>query len=480
MAKFFTSPNNLLNWVKTQNHTAVEAADKLFEVIGSKNHEQDIAESTRRIFANQHADHAAEVIFSILSRYDITEAQVKQASQKIGEIYAANELLKNKMITAEQHAGLVKQAQIMRQPGQYNMELRVCPKLPASIGNRRISTYNCLHYCLDSMVLDDEPNRVYCMEALWRKHVMDKFSRDCKDPKTGQLVGGYIANRFYSFPQWGTPANPDVPRDGGNPLELIPGQRTRQPRPHEYSVERRLQEQRNPGSTKSLMVGASANEGLTKEAGFHAALITQANAVGFTKISSADAQIQSDIYPVFSMAIDLHNEGLSREDAAVKLAKTFKMPVESVVKIQEVAIRKMATHTSDVYLVKMAQPVMPASPAALEQAQQAQGFKTEGMLLTKDNTSIPDGQTLIPLGTEPNTTKFMWQEKNQQVELTPQDAQDLFSMAQDASMLMEGKMPQAQQPASNNSKSVTAPKNAAPASTPSPAAKTEPQETPVY
>ena len=398
MAKFFNTPSDLLNWVKTQNQTAVEAADKIQMIIGDRQHEQDIAESTHRIFAGRHAEHAAEVIFGILSNYDITEATVKQASEKVGGIYAANELLKGKMITAEQHQKMVKEAQIMRQPGQYQMELRVCPKLPASIGHRRISTYNCLHYCNAALTFDDEPNRVFCMESIWRNHIMDKFSRDIRDAKTGHLVGGYIGNRFYSFPDAGTPANPNVPRDGGNPMALKPGERTLQPRPHEWSIERRMQEQREKGSTKSITLGASSNENI-KTAGFHIALLKQAEVTGFIKLSEVETVSNDEVSQIFNEAIELHTAGVSSDEAAVRLAQSHQTPVENIVRIQEFALRKLSQHQSDVYMVKTAvgvySPTTPANTSALSEQLDGGTFTAGDEIAVTINGS----QQIIPPGT---------------------------------------------------------------------------------
>jgi hypothetical protein len=94
----------------------------------------------------------------------------------------------------------------------------------------------------------------------------DKFSSDYQDRKTGELVGGYINERFYKFPDAGTPANPDVPRDGGNPMMLKPGERSRTPRPHQWSVERRMQEAREKGSTEPVTLGKTAS---TRTAGWN-------------------------------------------------------------------------------------------------------------------------------------------------------------------------------------------------------------------
>jgi hypothetical protein len=482
MAKFFNTPIDLLNWVKTQNSTAGEAADKLRAVIGSSDHAQDIAETTRRIFVENNSDHAAEVLFGILANYNITEEIVKAASAKIGEIYAADELLKSKIITAEQHGKLVKEAQIMRQPGQYQMELRVCPKLPYSVGNRRISTYNCIHYCLDSMTLDEEPNRVYCMEALWRKHVIDKFSRDFKDQKTGQLIGGYINNRFFVFPDSGTPANQDVARNAGHSMELKPGVRTNQPKPYEYSMERRLQEQREKGSTKSITLTAS-------DADFKSALMAQGAAVGFIKLAAVDTVVPApkgdDIYEIFSAAIELHNEGIDPEVAAVKLAETHSMKVEDVIRIQEIALRKIAKHVSDVYVMtKEAQIVAPSQLQEVEQNQMGQGIQAPHAINLGAGGIIPEGTVLVKKDpSDTNSTVFVRQDTRQEVSLSRQDADAVLSIANDLEHLGMGAEPKAPPMQATPARPMTAPRNAVPASTPTvtePGENAPANETPVY
>jgi len=203
------------------------------------------------------------------------------------------------------------------------------------VGKRLISTYNCRHYCLDSITFDDDPERVYCGETLWRKHVMDKFSREWKDPKTGEWVGGYINKRFYVFPDAGTPGNPDVARDHGNRMSLKPWERTRIPRKHEWSIERRLQEQREPDSTKSITLAD--------------AITSSPNMI---KLSSAEVKTASDdgiVEKIFSETIDLHNSGVSSEDIALSLSEKYSQPIDKVVRIQTIAFQKMSSHQADVY-----------------------------------------------------------------------------------------------------------------------------------
>lgn len=354
MANFFTSTADLLRWVKDNNSSHKEASAKLIAAIGNMRHEQDIIETTNRIFSNRNVENAADVLFNLLSQYDITSKTIKHAEVQYDKQIASTAIaymtnVNNAQVDAsvQQHAshrptGLQKEAQIMRQPGQYDMDLRVCPKLPGSVGKRLISTYNCRHYCLDGITFDDDPDRVYCGETMWRKHVLDKFSREWQDPKTGEWVGGYINSRFYVFPDAGTPGNPDVDRCHGNKMSLAPWERSRQPKKHEWSMERRLEEQRNPSSTKSITlhnVVANAKNTIT---------IT-ANDVNIKLQKNANKNDDDVMNQIFSNLVDMHNEGKSPEEAIATVAGKYKKPIERVAVIHDVAMRKMSAHQADAY-----------------------------------------------------------------------------------------------------------------------------------
>jgi hypothetical protein len=429
MAKFFTSPQALAQWLKENNSDAVEASTRLLNIVQDSKFEQDISESCRRIFSGTD-EGASGVLHNLLAKYEITEAVVAAVNEKMKKVYAANELYKNKTIAATTRDKMVKEAQIMRQPGQYDMPLRICPKLPKqSAGQGLISTYNCRHYCLDSIVFDDNPMRVICAEAMWRRHVMDKFSREWQDPKTGKLVGGYINQRFYVFPDAGTPSNPDVPRDHGNNMALAPHERSRVARPHEYSIERRMEEARKAGSTKPITLSPlndSTNDRIDpkvvtaakkepkkvsnccfavdhlqsedgpswsdvgrcpsckkgcefiipyddnndkpakkdKKASIEQdisprAILAAAGSKSMIRISSDimnSVKGDDDVFAVYSKAIDLHNNRVPAHEAAVMLKDEFGMPLGSVVAIQSLALKKMASHQADVYVTAQTIP----------------------------------------------------------------------------------------------------------------------------
>jgi len=287
---FFTSSADLEKWVKTQE-SPDSAAQKIIGVIGEEK-QQDIVQTCRSIFEEKDSLSAAKVLYQILSKYNLVEIREGNMQDK-----------------------MIKQAQIMRQPGEYNMPFRVCPKLPYSVGKRLISTYNCRHYCLDSIVLDDDPDRVYCAESMWRRHVMDKFSREFKD-KDGKWVGGYINERFQVFHD-----------DGGNQMELANGERTRKPRPHQFSTERRLEEGRGAETTD---LTASSQK--------------------IVKIASVNKDKSDDkIYQVFDDILEMTQSGLSDEDIISKTAEHYDMDILSVASIHKMAVTQLKRSSGVAY-----------------------------------------------------------------------------------------------------------------------------------
>lgn len=303
---FFTSPKDLAEWIKIQQSPDA-AISKIVTIIGNTD-EQSISEGCKSIHGNlENSNYAANVLYEVLAKHRLALTREGNMTKKI-----------------------TKEAQIMRQPGQYDMPLRVCPKLPFSVGKRLISTYNCRHYCVDSLVFDDDPERVYCAEALWRAHVMDKFSSDFKD-ENGKPVGGFINERFQVFHD-----------DGGNPLELPHGDRTRQPRPSSWSVERRLEEARG---NKTSNVIASTNK--------------------VVKLSSKmlGKDDVGDIKSVFSDVLEMREDGISDSDILEMVSDRYAMSIPDVARVLKVAIKTAKRHNGELYTVS-SNGMNPSQPSA--------------------------------------------------------------------------------------------------------------------
>jgi len=324
---FFTSPEDLRGWIKTQK-SPDEAAHKIMEIIG-KEEEQDIVDTCRSIFQGEDQT-ASRILFDVLAKYNITS--IKEGNMK--------------------DTKLKKEAQIYRgeAPLYQDMPMRVCPKLPRSVG-RVVNTIHCRDRCIDSISLDDDPKRVYCAEALWRRNVMDKFSREFKN-KEGKWVGGYINDRFQVFHD-----------DGGNQMELANKERTRKPRPHQYSTERRLSEGRGE---KTYDLTASSKK--------------------MVKLASVENYVSDDkIYKVFSDIVEMHEAGLTSEDIIYKVAEHYNESIINVAIIHKVAMKQLVRHNGVVYSHNNSQKVQ-------KTAQQIPGLTT--MVSKKDIqiVSLADGQ----------------------------------------------------------------------------------------
>jgi hypothetical protein len=94
--------------------------------------------------------------------------------------------------------------------------------------------------------------------------------------------------------------------DGGNPMATNESHRTSKPRPHQYSIERRLQEDRDPGSTTDIVSDAS---------------LEQATARAFTMIAP------------------LVMSGTMNDSAIVKISNTTGVPIQNVMSLEKIARR---------------------------------------------------------------------------------------------------------------------------------------------
>jgi len=337
---FFTSPNDLQGWVKSHD-SADNAAKELIDIIGDKE-QQDVVDTCRAIYEADD-NNASQVLFEVLARHNLT--QIKEGS------------MDNNKMKKQADSGI----QRGQAPLYQSMPLRVCPKLPYSSGKRVISTWNCREHCLDSICLDDDPLRVYCAEALWRRHIMDKFSREFKD-KEGKWVGGYINQRFQVFHD-----------DGGNQMELANGERTRKPRPHQYSVERRLEEARGQETTD---ITASSQK--------------------IVKVASVKPTTESDdeIYGMFDDIIEMKEAGLSDEDIIYKVSEHYEKSIQLIASLHKVAMRQFSRNLGTLYahenkkMQRTAQLATPTQPFV----------PSNSTMVTKKEvsvTSLSDGQQRV-------------------------------------------------------------------------------------
>jgi hypothetical protein len=169
------------------------------------------------------------------------ESEKQVMSEKIDGIVKYNlsdHVLNNKEAQSDCCNGCTTKTASAYQSQEYALfgpeEKRVCPKLKGRFANGGdvVSEYICRHHCNMGLVFDD--GLTACGEAIWRAHVMDKFSREYVDAD-GNIQGGYLNKRFE--------INRNVPEE--NKIRLKPGE-TRKPRPVELfgNLEARMQAMR--------------------------------------------------------------------------------------------------------------------------------------------------------------------------------------------------------------------------------------------
>ena len=314
--RYFTSPEDLALWVLS-NKNANDAISKIADVIGIA--DLSIKEGCSAIFNNnlqkervkdkdgldKDTKVAAKALYTALSEYGLTEIQ------KQGEVKMSNK-----------KSDLKKEAQY-RQPGPaivYNRETDNNYNLTPWRRDRD-EMYGFIHRNPDMISFSEDPNMVYSGEALWRAYIMDKFTRDYKD-ESGRVVGGYINDRFQVFH--------DV---AGNQMELANGERTRKPRPHQYSTERRLEEARGE-KCKDIEPLASSND--------------------MVKLAAKDAVSSEDkkginIFEMFKDVVDMKQAGLKDEDIICKIAEHYERNVIDVAAIHKLATRQTTAHQNIIY-----------------------------------------------------------------------------------------------------------------------------------
>jgi len=321
--QFFTSPEDLRGWVKSQP-TPDAAVSKIMGIFQEEQKgqpsdasgEQDIVETCKEIYTEDEDGNASNVLFGILAKHNLT--QVKEAK-------GANDMNKTaQAVESRQRNNWVR--------GNRNKFNRVVDGFNEGTPWRvdRDKMFNFTHYYTDAISFDEDPNRVYSGEAIWRMYIMDKFTSDYQD-KDGRVVGGYINDRFHRFPTAGTPANPDVDRCQGNQMELAPGERSRKPRPHQYSMERRLEEARD-GKTEDMT-----------------AVVAQAKSV--VKIASTQPIVKDDkVYDIFKDTIEMREAGIDYPTMLEAISNHYKSSIMGVAQIDKVAQDLKKKHDGIVYV----------------------------------------------------------------------------------------------------------------------------------
>ena len=307
MARYFSGAKDLVAWIINEG-SPERAAEKLNTFLTSQGAQEQLSiiEACRAIFNDKKDEKSAEVLMQLISKYT-DENTTKKVVTAQTETRQKNEW---------EHGMRNKWSRITH---QYN------DGTPWRL--QRDQMYDKTHYATDEIKFDSDPNHIYSGEAIWRMYIMDKYSAEQQD-ENGKWVGGYINDRFYVFPTAGTPANPDVPRDGGNQLQLKPNERTRKPRKQTWSTERRLEEARG-NKLEDLMV------------------TTASTVKTISKISSkilAPERNTSKTYQVFKDSLDMKEAGFDYENRIIKISEHYHLPLTYVAQIDAVAQKLAAKH----------------------------------------------------------------------------------------------------------------------------------------
>ena len=347
---FFGTPSELSNWIRDKEGLG-DAFNCLLRVvkinsdIDFEDDVLDIKDCCTAIF-NEDDEDASEILYKILSRHNLTKGvhMEKKAQSRQRNDWMRGERNKwNRAVDGHKE------------------------ETPWRIA--RDQFYDFTHYTTDAISFDADPNHVYSGEALWRMYVMDKFYREHKT-EDGKWVGGYINDRFHVFPTAGTPANPDAPRDGGNQLSLGLSERTRKPRPHQYSTERRLEEARG-NETYDLEVTTTASS-FSK----------------MTKIASKVPVSRRDnvIYNIFTDCVEMKEAGIEYENMIGLISDHYDSPITDVAQIAKFAENMIKKHNQIAYSFDVKRNV--------KTSQLRETFKTIGDVMGQimDQTT----QSLIP------------------------------------------------------------------------------------
>jgi len=380
MAEYFNNPEDLHAWVKSRGSASM-AAQELMTMIDTSpdfskipDDQQDIFDSVNAIFGNEGTENASEVLFGVLAKHNITKLtkQAKNMRKQAEESRQRNDWTRN---TRNKWNRVV---------DAYN------ENTPWRVG--RDKYYDFTHYATDEIKFDEDPNHIYSGESIWRTYVMDKFYRDYQD-KSGHVVGGYINDRFHVFPTAGTPANPDVPRDGGNPMELADGERTRQPRPHQYSTERRLEEARGTKMT-DLTASTKKFEKVIKVA----------------SVKNLDEAQNDRVYNIFRDTLDMREAGIEYETMIDAISEHYGASVMGVAQIDQKAQKLVAKHAGIGYsmMIKKAQMLSElVSNTGNLQISDPNGANATLVGSNNQTVQLDTGTVIVSVPNSPNTFEIV-------------------------------------------------------------------------
>ena len=373
MAAYWQNEEDIRKWVGSRG-TADVAAKELMDIIQKIDHENvtinqvtpsavpeenSIVETCKTIIEHPENEEAAKVLLGILASRGLA-GNLKKVTET-SEGVKMEKQAQNAPSQSRQRNGWVR--------GMRNKWNRVVDGFNDGTPWRidRDKFYNFTHYYTDAISFDEDPKKVYSGEALWRMYIMDKFYADYQD-KDGKVVGGYINDRFHRFPTAGTPAVPDTDRHGGNSMELANGERTRKPRPHQYSVERRLEEARG-NKLDDLEVAASA---------------------GFEKVvkiaSTLDPERNDDrVYSILKDTIEMREAGIDYKTMLNAIADHYGASVLGISQIDKFGQDMVKKHQ------KVAYHMVKADVAPLTIAEV---IKNQADFIGH-NISIPDGTVVL-------------------------------------------------------------------------------------
>jgi hypothetical protein len=383
---FFTSPTDLQNWVVGQNNPNL-AVSKILEVIGNddalsvKQACQQIAELNEEIKKEENDKHlhkeiedASASLFAVLAKYNVTET--KEGS------------LMNKK-TSQVNDFSIREAQVTRPPSSPYTGREDDNKYVGTPWRRdRDAIYDFTHRNPDMLSFDDDPTRVYSGEALWRRYIMDKFYRDYKDEK-GRVVGGYINDRFKVYHDL-----------GGNQMELANGERTRKPRPHQYSIERRLEEARGNKTEDILPLRAASDSirvivtGSEEKPATHEDIKYASNVEDdFVRVAKQSIEEEDPIAQAFADILEMKTAGLEDKEIILKVSDHYKMPIAKAANIKDFAYKVKENHMGVLYSCEGA-----IQKEAAMNEEGVQLVSTEEMTVLDDN-GAPVGTATIEQNT---------------------------------------------------------------------------------